>query len=145
MTISPKELLRRAFSNGNYDVTSSSEEVADFCAIFAGEDEAQSAIAVSRGFMSDEEISRCIAASNGAAIDTTEADALRGEVERLKQEAGMFCAIHAARQADSAGYPSGHISAHFYDMMAGYGMRVDQFTRVDDGTARAQAPDAGRE
>lgn len=71
-----------------------------------------------------------------------EADALRGEVERLKEDAGMFCAIHATSQADIAGYPSGHISAHFYDMMTRYGTRMDQFTRVDDGTSRAaQVPD----
>ncbi|MDE4059750.1 hypothetical protein [Phaeobacter gallaeciensis] len=59
MAISPKDFLRRAFQQGNYDVTQSAEEVAEFCAIFSGEAEAQLAHDIAANFLSDEEIAAC--------------------------------------------------------------------------------------
>jgi hypothetical protein len=52
------------------------------------------------------------------------------EIERLRELAIPFIAIHGERWSRDHGLPDGHMAAQFYDMLAELGARVDGFTRA---------------
>jgi hypothetical protein len=49
----------------------------------------------------------------------------------LKETAIAFVAVWGAQWSKEHGLPDGHMAAHFYDMLAKWGARVEGFTRAE--------------
>ena len=73
--------------------------------------------------------------SGEAGWNTRAPDERDAEIERLREIAATFIALHGVRYAETLGLPSGHLHPEHYDLLAETGGRMDAFTRANMDTA----------